>query len=205
MPWHDEVLASGQRQALEELATMFTEVDAVLAGGLALSWRFGHRRSRDADWFTTRAFDSLEVASALQGQGATLTQVEPGTVHGDWRGLPFSLIRYRYPLRRDPDGPVPITDLRTACAMKMLAVVNRGLKRDLVDIAHILGQGYPLAMILSWVSEDIPALPTETMLRCLLYHAEAMAEPDPLGLATGAWDAGRVLIQRQVAAFIRQA
>lgn len=122
-----------------------------------------------------------------------------------WGDLPFSLIRYRYPLRRDPHSRVPMTDLRTACAMKLLAVVSRGLKRDLMDIAHILGEGYPLATLLSWTTEDIPALPTETRLRCLLYHTEAMAEPDPLGVTTGAWYAARGLLQRQVAAFIRQA
>jgi hypothetical protein len=34
-----------------------------LAGGTALALRLGHRTSRDLDWFSTEAFDNVQLAT----------------------------------------------------------------------------------------------------------------------------------------------
>jgi len=50
--WHREVLTPAQHAVLERCRAIFVGQDAFLAGGMALALRFGHRRSRDLDWFT---------------------------------------------------------------------------------------------------------------------------------------------------------
>lgn len=187
MPWHDAVLGADQRRAVDAAASALEPYGAALAGGLALAWRFGHRRSRDMDWFLPAQGDGLAVAEAMARIGVEVDQAEPGTVVGRWLGVPFSLIRYRYRLERDPAAPVPMVDLRTAMGMKLLAVVNRGTRRDLIDVAACLEHGMDLPTLLSWAETDVPGLTVGTLLRCLVYHDEAAAEPDPEGLEADGW------------------
>ncbi len=60
--WHLECLDSAQILVASELAPRLTTFGGFLGGGAALALRYGHRRSRDLDWFTTEPFDSLELA-----------------------------------------------------------------------------------------------------------------------------------------------
>jgi hypothetical protein len=139
------------------------------------------------DWFLPPGADGLELAAELARHGVQVDQAESGTVLGRWLGVPFSLIRYRYRLEREASAPVPMVDLRTALGMKLLAVVNRGTRRDLIDVAVCLEQGTGLGTMLDWAVTDVPGLTVPTLLRCLAYHDEAAHEPDPEGLAADGW------------------
>lgn len=190
--WCVEVLTPAQRQALHITTTLFREADAAfLAGGTSLTLRFGHRRSRDLDWFTTAAFDHLALAERLQAQrDARVSHSEPGTIHAELGGIAISLIRYRYPVGApdDFDG-TPIASLRTIAGMKALAIVNRGYKRDFIDIAAMLGNGLQLGQMLEWAVADVAGLTMESCLRALAWREEAEPQPHPEGIDDRSWAA----------------
>ena len=80
--WHHEVLTAAQRLALGATGTVFSACPgSFLAGGTALALRFGHRRSRDLDWFTSGPFDHLALAQDLARLvDARVVHAEPGTL-----------------------------------------------------------------------------------------------------------------------------
>lgn len=204
--WHREVLTAAQRQALEATTRLLVpDCRAFLAGGTGLALRFGHRRSRDLDWFTTAAFDHTGIAVRLQTEaGATITHAEPGTVHAMCAGVALSLIRYRYPAEAPEmcDG-TPLASLRTAAGMKLLAVVNRGYRRDFLDIAAMLRHGAKLSVLIADAVADLPGLTRESCLRGLAYRDEAEGQPDPDGTDPQAWSAAVAVIDRGIRDCVR--
>lgn len=185
---HREILAPGQAQALAASAEVLAETGAVIAGGLALALRFGHRRSQDMDWFlpTHAAADQLPATLADLPE-VQLVRAEPGTIHGDWAGTPFSIISYRYRLAYETIDGLPLADIRTSASMKLLAALNRGARRDLIDIAECLEHGADLMQLLEQAVADIPGLTIESLLRALSYYEDAEKDPDPEGLGANGW------------------
>lgn len=187
--WHPEVLSAEQRNALELTSRLIAPHPGMfLAGGTALALRFGHRRSRDLDWFSSTAFDHLAIAGRMEEAGARVVHAEPGTVHAECGAIAVSLIRYHYPVSLPDQFEVtPIASLRTAVGMKLLAIINRGYKRDFIDIAAMLRHGLDLRTAITWAMEDIPGLTMESALRSLAWRADADAQPDPDSLAPITW------------------
>jgi len=199
--WHPEVLSAAQAQALDRTRSVLTDsVHVFLAGGTGLALRFGHRRSRDLDWFTSEPFDHIAMAARLRTlPGATITHAEPGTIHGICDGIAISLIRYRYAVApSDHCGQTPISALRTAAGMKLLALVNRGYKRDFIDIAAIISHGHDLATLMQWTVADIPGMTSESMLRALAWLDDAEQQPHPDGVDDKTWLTTKRLMEKVV-------
>ncbi len=204
--WHREVLSAAQHQVLTTSQRILAEgdIEAFLAGGAGLALRIGHRRSQDLDWFTTSSFDVEQLAQQVAAlPDARVIMAEPGTFHGEISGIPLSLIRYRYPAQADErmDG-IPIVSLRTALGMKCLALVNRGYKRDFLDLAAILRHIGDVAKGLAWVTADIPGLPRESILRAMNWRADAEDQPNPDGVSDADWEAAKQAIDRAVRSVI---
>lgn len=190
-PWHLECLDPSQRAAASALAARLGSRGAFLGGGSALALRFGHRRSRDLDWFTTDSFDSLTLAQELL---ATLPlsgiRTEPNTLHAELDGVPLSVIRFAYRVEPPEDaGIAPVAALRTSACMKLLAITNRGYKRDFIDLACLLRHGSDLPTLMAWAQADLPGLSRETMLRALTWFDDADLQPMPDCAPGWTWEA----------------
>lgn len=196
--WHPEVLTPDQRRALDAMAEPLAVCGAALGGGLAVALRFGHRRSQDLDWFTPDGFDPQDVARRLAAIGAEVTHAEPGTVHATLMGVPLSLIRWRYRFASETGMGVPVADQRTLHGMKALAAVNRGAKRDLIDLAEMLRTGTDLARLLEEAVQDVTGLTPDSILRALAYHADAERDPAPEGTDESDWEAAKELLLSEV-------
>jgi hypothetical protein len=204
--WHHEVLTPAQAQALRSTTRILVPTcRGFLAGGTGLALRFGHRRSRDLDWFTTEDFAHLEIAARMQDElGATITVAEPGTLTATCGGVAISLIRYRYAAQAtDACDGTPIASLRTAADMKLLAVVNRGYKRDFIDIATLLRHGSRLPDLIRDAVADLPGLTQESCLRCLAYRDEAETQPDPEGIGPGDWREAQAAIDAGIRSWMQ--
>lgn len=187
--WHREVLSADQHQALLISDQILRGTGCFIAGGTALALRFGHRRSRDIDWFTTTDMDYLGLAAAFARQpGVTVIHAEPGTIHAEIGPIPVSVIRYRYPADA-PDhlDSIPLASVRTAVGMKLLAIVNRGYKRDFIDVAEIMRHGTPLDRMISWATADLPGMTAESILRSLAWRGDADLQPEPEGVSPADW------------------
>jgi nucleotidyltransferase AbiEii toxin of type IV toxin-antitoxin system len=74
-----EALPAPQRVLWQEMRT--TPAGFVLYGGTALTLRLGHRRSEDFDFFSTGAFEPMQLLSRVSYlRGAKVVQAEINTL-----------------------------------------------------------------------------------------------------------------------------
>ena len=116
-----------------------------LAGGSALGWYFGHRRSADLDLFSIAADASLgRVVDALTQHGAQVQAETDVAVKLETGGVPIDVIRYPYPpLKPFSKGPsgFRVASLVDLGVMKLSAIARRGLRRDFWDLHVLLTEG----------------------------------------------------------------
>ena len=111
--------------------------EAYLAGGTALALHLGHRLSFDLDFFTAKEFNPLETARKLQGVlDLKVEKTTKGTILGIIKNIRFSLFLYQYKLLSPCKKflGINISDIRDIAAMKIVAISERGVKRDFVDL-----------------------------------------------------------------------
>lgn len=181
---HDEILAPAQREVLRVLAPLAREMGLYLGGGTAVALHLGHRRSIDFDWFTEgAALDVEQTLGRLEHIGFTLDRRDRGTVIGAARGVRVACFEYRYPLL-EPLIVEPEWDLRRAslldlAAMKLLAVAQRGSRKDFVDIDALLDHGLTLPAMLDAFQRKFGTASRMNALRGLVYFDDAEGEPMP--------------------------
>jgi predicted nucleotidyltransferase component of viral defense system len=113
-----------------------------------LALHFGHRFSIDLDFFSEKAnavgpgHRSL-LRSVLDDPTLEITYDEDSTFVAAWRGVGVSFFRLNmYPLARPT---LTVNNVRLAAveeigAMKLAAIINRGTRKDMVDLYFILQQ-----------------------------------------------------------------
>ncbi len=177
-----------------KLISNFTAIKkAYLAGGTALALQMGHRISVDLDFFTQHEFNEITLSEEL----VTLAEfIQDGTakwtVWGKIAETKFSIFYYKYPLLEKtlPFEGIQLASLADIAAMKIHAIVDRGTKRDFVDV-FFLTKKYTLLEMLDFyqkkygVSEDR----LYGILRSLDYFEDADQESEmPNMLAKVNWE-----------------
>lgn len=195
MSLHAEILPPEQQAALRQLARPATECGFCLGGGTAIAAHLGHRQSHDLDWFTgERIEDPLVLARDLQERGAELRieSVARATLHGDVRGVRTSFLEYRQPTLAPPvawrDVGCEIASLDDLAAMKLLAVDQRGAKRDFIDIHALVVHARPLAEMLALFRRKFGVEDVSPVLYGLTYYEDAEGDPMPRMLKSIAWE-----------------
>lgn len=139
---HEQVLSGQTKRALAILGKSKLLKSAYLAGGTALALQIGHRVSLDLDFFTKKRFDAKTLARELAelSTGFTLERLENNTLLGYLDKAKFSLFFYDYPLidKTEDYAGNNLASLRDIAAMKLLAISDRGTKRDFIDLYYIL-------------------------------------------------------------------
>jgi len=114
-----------------------------LAGGTALALQLGHRTSRDLDFYTPHHFRGLALTREFQKIFSKEIQ-KPGLAE-DTLWLKFgdtdiSFFRYPYKLIRPSLSylTVKLASPEDIAAMKIEAIIERGTKRDFVDIYYLM-------------------------------------------------------------------
>ena len=138
----EEVLPKKAKRALAVLGESGIMKDAYLAGGTALALRLGHRVSVDLDFFSNKEFEERTFAERMRTLSVefTLEKLDWRTVLGYVGEIKFSLFFYYYPLLAKPSDylNIRIADIKDIAPMKLLAVSDRGLKRDFIDLYFII-------------------------------------------------------------------
>ncbi|NUQ61703.1 MAG: nucleotidyl transferase AbiEii/AbiGii toxin family protein [Pirellulales bacterium] len=191
----DEVLPPEQQEVLRELGRHAADFGFYLGGGTAIAIHLGHRQSLDLDWFTSQRIENpLDLARELQDRGVNLQagSVARGTLHGDVRGVRVSFLEYRHslivPPADRPDLGGRIASLEDLAAMKLLAVDQRGAKKDFVDI-HALGvQGRSLAEMFDLFRRKFAVDDVSRVLYSLSYFDDAERDPMPKMLTNISWE-----------------
>jgi len=195
MNLHPEVLPPEQQAALRPLGPAAAACGFYLGGGTAVAIHLGHRRSVDLAWFTgERLANPLELARELQVRGVPLRigSVPRGTLLGEVCGVRVSFFEFGYPMLDTP-RTWPAFDCRLAGladlgAMKLLAIEQRGTKKDFVDLYALGLQGFSLGQMLAWYQRKFSIADAARVCYSLCYFDDADPQPMPEMLLAVPWE-----------------
>lgn len=186
------VLAESSQNALAILGKSGLMSEAYLAGGSALALRFGHRYSVDFDFFSPDSFDPAILCASLKKIGDFKESLVKGiTLLGEFNRVKFSYFEYGYPLiakTADYLG-VKIADPKDIAAMKLAAIMDRGTKRDFVDIYELNKQGMTIEEIFGWYDKKYHWLESNlfSLIKSLQYFDEAEIGEMPRMIKKYSW------------------
>lgn len=155
MTWHTGILGQRLLRALKSSGKILSANGFQLGGGTAIAAYLGHRHSMDLDWFVPRFPSSPEILLAdLMDQGLALANpiLARGTINATLGGVRISLLEYPYPplgpLAPWPEMGCALLSLDDLATMKLVAVTQRGDKKDLIDIHALVTNHASLAQML---------------------------------------------------------
>jgi hypothetical protein len=154
-----------------------------LAGGTGLALHFGHRISRDLDFFAPDHFNEDGLLQRVQVlSGFALVSKAPFTLHATIQSTKVSFLGYAYPELYSHDNfeGVSIGDPRDIACMKVSAIASRGTKRDFIDL-NCCAEQYGLKEILRLfdLKYEQSHLSRIHVLKSLTYFADAEKDPMP--------------------------
>lgn len=143
---HWEALTPATRDAFHLLGRLDFINRFYLAGGTGLALHFGHRFSVDLDFFSADAdavgFDHRSaLRSLLDDPTLDITFDKDSTFVATWRGVGVSFFRLNlYPLVKPTLllDDIPVASVEEIGAMKLAAIIDRGTRKDMVDLYFIL-------------------------------------------------------------------
>lgn len=169
--------------------------DFYLAGGSAAAFQLGHRISKDLDFFIPKSFSNYELLQHLsQIQKPQVRQEEQGTLTIILETIPVSFFEYHAKLLSPPVlwESVRLASLLDVALMKIVAIGQRGARRDFVDLYYIIrNKKWSLDDLLTRIPEKYPHIdfPSYHITKALGFFDDAEKEP-PLQMLdeTYRWD-----------------
>lgn len=143
---HWEALTAETQNAFRLMSSLPFVQHFYLAGGTGLTLHLGHRYSDDLDFFSpdrdaVGPDERAILRHFLEEPSLAITYDKDMTFVANWRGVGISFFRLSlYPLVQPPlllDG-IPIASLSEIGAMKLAAIIDRGVRKDLIDLYYIL-------------------------------------------------------------------
>lgn len=191
---HVECLQEKALRLIPKLKKIVTDGGFILAGGTAAALHMGHRRSHDFDFFTKRHFSNERLLRTIKKWGLPMAvlQEEQGTLTLLIDGIKVSFFEYPYPFNEPRIflSGIPVAGLVDIASMKMLAITQRGAKRDFADLYCILTKiPSPVIagnMVARFGRDRISPV---VIGKALVNFTDAEADPDPeyLGTHKGKW------------------
>lgn len=204
--WHTEVLPHETLQALELLSkeSWFKQSDWYLAGGTALALYGGHRQSLDLDFFTQRGTFSVgPLLDHFEQKKWKTSHAEKGTVYGTLVGAKISFIAYpffTYQEKPKRYGSIRILMPQDIAVMKVIAISQRGRKRDFVDLFWYTQQYEPLLAVIQKLKHQYAtaAHNYHHILESMMYFADAEDDPMPRLFFTATWKEIKAYFEKEV-------
>ncbi len=159
--------------------------DWYLAGGTALTLQFDHRTSVDLDFFTThKDFDAGFISTALLPYKWLITLTDKGTLYGELGGTKISFISYPYFVPKQPFIKykfINILNAQDIAVMKIIAISQRGRKRDFFDLYWYIINRESLLDVILRVKDQYPKTQHNYhhIMKSLMFFEDAQEDPEP--------------------------
>jgi len=171
-----DVLDKKRLKILPRLEFLRRDYGFYLAGGTALALQIGHRKSIDFDFYTAGDFDPKDLFRKFKTifKNIASTHMAEGTLMAAIDDIEVSFFRYDYPLLNPlvELEYIDLSSLEDIAAMKVIAVVQRGTKRDFVDIFYLL-KIFRLREMLEFTARKYSVFNEYIGLRALTYFEDA--------------------------------
>lgn len=204
--WHTAVLPRETVRALDTLAhkKWLKQGDWYLGGGTALALYAGHRQSVDLDFFTPRGtFAVGPLFKYLNDEKWITDHVEKGTLYGRLHDAKISFIAYPFFLRAEQPqwyGTVRVLEPADIAVMKIIAISQRGRKRDFVDLFWYVKNTESLIAVIKKLPHQYPnvAHNYHHILESLMYFDDAEADPMPKLFFKADWREIKTYFRKEV-------
>lgn len=181
---HTECLLPQGKKLLGSLKSIANKHDFVLAGGTALALQIGHRVSADFDFFSEKQFSTDVLYRELQKAGLKpiIQQETEGTLTAMVNEVKVSLFHYPYPFldKKVHWKGIEIAGIIDIAAMKVMAITQRGAKRDFVDLYFIL-KDTPFLKVAENLIQRYGAdrINPVNIGKATVYFSDAETDPEP--------------------------
>jgi predicted nucleotidyltransferase component of viral defense system len=182
---------------------------AYLAGDSALALQLGHRRSIDFDFFTSEEFETSYIRKELKKIGTYETEFEtPKTMVGVFNKVKFSYFYYPYNLIRKTTDflGINLASIEDIAAMKLVAITDRGTKKDFVDLYFLAKECFSLENMFGFYDEKYHLLSSNllTLLKALSYFDDAEKSEMPEMLKKASWEEVKEFLQKETIRLARK-
>ena len=207
-------LPSATRRAFLHCSEHFTFLNRsawYLAGGTTLALQVGHRQSHDLDFFVPKlSFRVTEFERRLLAtRGWVTSHRQQGTLFGTFHGAKMSFIAYPFfkpTKKRLRYGHVSMLLPEDIATMKIVAISQRGRKRDFIDLYWYCTHREPLEDIVQRALTQFPGqehnLPH--ILKSLAYFDDANADVMPELFFKANWKTVKGYFQKEVPTLARK-
>lgn len=195
-----ETITPETHSLLEKLSALPALKDVRLVGDTALALQLGHRTSVDLDFFGRINADSEELRDILREVGRVEVASVSKNINIFWiNGVKVDMVNYPYPWLDLPiveDG-VRLASLNDIAAMKVSAIVNRGTKKDFIDLYTLLLH-FALDEILDMYSRKYSDGSLFIVMKSLTYFDDAETDPMPNVLNDTTWETVKDFLRKVV-------
>jgi len=204
---HYETLPISTKKAFEFLSSQkwIGESGWYLAGGTALALQVGNRKSVDLDFFTTQGnFEPIEVTDNFLNNKDWSPEInKKNTIYGKLLGAKMSFIAYPFFIPKQEYlkyGTINILQSRDIAVMKIVAISQRGKKRDFYDLYWCANHIESLIDIIKRLPEQYPSVAHDYhhILKALVYFEDAESDPDPEINFDANWKKVKVFFEKEI-------
>ena len=203
---HLAILPAATRQAFlyAKAQPLFSKSGWYLAGGTALALQVGHRKSVDLDFFTTqKTFAVASLEEELNAAGAWRTTLSrQGTLYGTLLKAKMSFIAYPF-FKPSPQkiacGHIQMLAPEDIAVMKIIAMSQRGRKRDFVDLYWYALNREPLIAVVKRTPGQYPGQERNLphIIKSLTYFDDADSDPMPELYFQANWKSIKIFFQKE--------
>ena len=181
---HLECVPEPAQRLAAKLFPAIANLGFVLAGGTGLALQLGHRVSVDFDLFTSPEKYPTHLLDRIRGTASVLQVIQDrqDTLDVLLDGVKCSFFSYPYPFSGTAQTcfGVALADTLDIAAMKLVAIAQRGAKKDFIDL-YVCLRHYTFEMVFANARRRFggDAMNPVSIGKALVYFADARKDPDP--------------------------
>jgi len=194
----------GTLDILRELMILPELNNFYLVGGTALALYYGHRVSIDLDLFSTVDFETPSLIPVLEQRFSGFTYNNANNPVGLFAfidDVKVDFVKHHHNALIDHpviDNGIRLVGIRDIMAMKISAILRRGVKKDFWDISELLNH-YTVADFIEVYNQKYPNQQLLISIpQALTYFADAEESEDPISLKGQTWESVKEHIQQKV-------